>query len=471
MGISSQFEEQIDELAEDWRGVPQSEPKTKKHIHDSVHGTITLEAFIVAIVDLPPVQRLREISQLGPVEHVYPTANHTRFEHSLGVYHVACQLLESIQTYEYEFTQGQRNEIKAAAILHDIGHLPFSHLPEEFLIENTDLKKLIADENEIAEAEVVDPHEYIAFKFLNHNYFKEKIEDINSTYGKRLDPKKISKRILGQGETPEFTFLTQIIHGTLDADRIDYSLRDAQNIGLPGLVDTDRLYSTLKPVPDKENGAIKIGIDKKGLEAAKSLLLSRDRTKSVAHRHHVTLVAEEKIRRAIDEKFGSNPLDLIGLTDTELKNKLADTDIFDEYKFRRLPKRYISFKVQAKDARLTIDDEVNLKKQMNAEKAISDKLGFQALIIKSGFKIKGKPDPEEIIVHSEDEMDELTTYQHDQTLNERNNHLLQIYIDWRHLKSNPGDKEIENIKKIVADEFGINEDDICRDSVNHKTYD
>ncbi|MFW5977902.1 MAG: HD domain-containing protein, partial [Halohasta sp.] len=91
-------------------------------IKDSVHDHIEIEGVAEALLDTPTVQRLRHIKQLGTVQLVYPSANHTRFEHSLGVYHLANRALGQLGI---EGRQAER--IRAAALLHDVGHGPFSH--------------------------------------------------------------------------------------------------------------------------------------------------------------------------------------------------------------------------------------------------------------------------------------------------------------------------------------------------------
>ena len=101
-------------------------------IKDSVHDHIEIHGVAAALLDTPPVQRLRRISQLGTVTLVYPSANHTRFEHSLGVYHLADRALDHLAI------EGQQAErVRAAALLHDVGHCPYSHNIEDLLYRHT----------------------------------------------------------------------------------------------------------------------------------------------------------------------------------------------------------------------------------------------------------------------------------------------------------------------------------------------
>jgi HD superfamily phosphohydrolase len=116
-----------------------------KTIKDSVHDHITVEGVAADLLDTPEVQRLRRVTQLGTASLVYPSANHTRFEHSLGVYHLAGEALAQLGI------EGRQSErVRAAAMVHDVGHAPFSHNVEELLHRRTgkyhdDVDELLTD--------------------------------------------------------------------------------------------------------------------------------------------------------------------------------------------------------------------------------------------------------------------------------------------------------------------------------------
>ncbi|MFU8767936.1 MAG: HD domain-containing protein, partial [Candidatus Methanoperedens sp.] len=101
-----------------------------KVIRDPIHDYIELDELALKLVDTPEVQRLRRVRQLGFSNLVYPGANHTRFEHSLGVYHLTGHLVNQVDEHK-------RNELLAAGLLHDIGHGPFSHATEELITQYT----------------------------------------------------------------------------------------------------------------------------------------------------------------------------------------------------------------------------------------------------------------------------------------------------------------------------------------------
>ena len=153
-------------------------------IKDSVHDHITVEGVAEDLLDTPAVQRLRRIKQLGTAELVYPSANHTRFEHSLGVYHLARHALDHLGI---EGRQAER--VRAAAILHDIGHSPFSHNIEELVARRTGkMHDEVGDLLETGEvARVLALHD--------------------------IDPGRVAGLVAGKGE------LGQLVSGELDVDR------------------------------------------------------------------------------------------------------------------------------------------------------------------------------------------------------------------------------------------------------------
>ncbi|MEF8835057.1 MAG: HD domain-containing protein, partial [Candidatus Thermoplasmatota archaeon] len=103
---------------------------TYKTIQDTVHGSVKFSGPFLELIDCPELQRLRGIKQLGLTNLVFPGANHTRLEHSIGAYHVAEKMAQQLQLEEKE-----KKTVKAAALLHDVGHAPFSHTLE-FIIES-----------------------------------------------------------------------------------------------------------------------------------------------------------------------------------------------------------------------------------------------------------------------------------------------------------------------------------------------
>jgi len=250
-------------------------------IKDSVHDHIEVQGVASALLDTPPVQRLRNISQLGTVTLVYPSANHTRFEHSLGVYHLADRALSHLGI------EGQQAErVRAAALLHDVGHSPYSHNVEALIHRRTgkyhdDVDGLLGD----------GP---VARVLAEHG----------------LNPDRVAALVAGGGE------LGQLVSGELDVDRMDYLVRDAHHTGVPyGTIDHERLVRELCFVEGE------LVLDEGNVQTAESLLLARALMNPTVYQHHVARIAKSMLRRGTEE--------LLAATDTtaETLRRWDDSDL------------------------------------------------------------------------------------------------------------------------------------------------
>lgn len=459
MNSEKRLEKRLEEITKEWEETRDIERKEKKKIHDPVHGTIVLEGYLVALLDLPLVQRLREIKQLGPAERLYPGANHTRFEHTLGVYSAANSILRKLdEEGETEITDTQRMEVKAAALLHDIGHLPFSHMSERFLEEYTDI-------TEDSDVPASDIHELIGYKLLQTDYVEDHIQRINREYGIGLQIDRIRNIIVRNIDSQSYAFLTDIIHGPLDADRIDYLLRDSYKVGLPTVIDSDRLLETLTLIEDHESPEKhrRLGIQRKGTEAAESLFVARDRLKPIIHNHHVTLVAENMILREIISSYKDNPMELVGVTDHELFARLMENESprFTRYRERKFPKRYQYFTIKSKgkkgnkDAKKKIKD-VDLKTIQQLEEELSEYLDEPLVIINEPEQfdrssigdtiVEGKNGrPEELVI----ELNRSYKGKSVKTVKPE----IQIHSHWKDASKNNIDEEA--IKECISTSFSI----------------
>jgi HD superfamily phosphohydrolase len=247
-------------------------------IKDSVHDHIEIEGVAEQLLDTPPVQRLRRINQLGTVRMVYPSANHTRFEHSLGVFHLADRALENLSI------EGQQAErVRAAALLHDIGHSPYSHNIESVIYRETgkyhdEVHELIGD-GPVAEV----------------------------LTGAGLNPDTVADVIAGKGE------LGQLVSGELDVDRMDYLVRDAHHTGVPyGTIDHERLIRELRFVDGT------LVLDDGNVQTAESLLLARALMNPTVYQHHVARIAKAMLRRATERALDA------GETDAETLRRMDD---------------------------------------------------------------------------------------------------------------------------------------------------
>ncbi len=233
-----------------------------KVIRDSIHGDIRLMEHEIKIVDTPEFQRLRRIKQLGMTYLVYPSANHTRFEHSLGVMHIAGRIAKKLGLEEEE-----NNLIRLAALLHDIGHCPLSHSSERLLLTYLNTT-----------------HEALAKEII----LNSKIKDILRDYG--YSEKEVIKILEGKRG-----YLSKIISSSLDADRMDYLVRDAHHTGVAyGIIDLDRIITTIEI---KKNMLV---VEHGGLHAVEALLVARFLMMPTVYLHHTSRIADAMFLKAME---------------------------------------------------------------------------------------------------------------------------------------------------------------------------
>lgn len=280
-----------------------------EEIRDPVHGYIKLDPLACALVETPQLQRLRWIRQLGLASLVYPGASHTRFEHSLGTYHLA-----RILAGQLELGGEEAARIGAAALLHDIGHGPLSHASESMI------SLYLRHEHERVSDLLKEPE----------------IAGILDTCGIR--PAEIQQLIRGS------TMLGQIISGEIDADRMDYLIRDAHYTGVAyGVFDHLRLMARMSI----HNG--ELVIDAGGVHAAESLLVSRLLMHPTVYFHHVCRISECMLASAIGWMIDDGQVDpkqIKRMDDIQLFSTMAEAggyaaEIGERIKRRRLFKRAV----------------------------------------------------------------------------------------------------------------------------------
>jgi HD superfamily phosphohydrolase len=281
--------------------------KSHLDIIDPIHDFIRVYGPELRIIDSPVFQRLRGIRQLSGAHLTYPGAQHTRFEHSLGVMHIASQAGQALKEKGILKTDDIEN-LRVAALLHDIGHGPFSHLFEEILQQR---KKI--------------SHEEMGRRII----LKTELGDILSKSG--YDKKFITKLAFGDSK-PQF--MNQIISGILSADIMDYLLRDGYFTGAEhAKIDHKRITQSLE-VHQK-----KLALESSALYSFESMMHSRHQMFKAVYFHKTVRSAEvmllESIRLA-DKELGLTSLNLddyVKLTDESLLFKLLSlSDDSDELK-------------------------------------------------------------------------------------------------------------------------------------------
>ncbi len=240
----------------------------RKIINDPVHGFITInDPLIFEIINHPFYQRLRRIQQMALAQLVYPGAVHTRLHHSLGAYHLMSMAINELRDKGVEITSEEALAAKAAILLHDIGHGPYSHALEKVLlkgINHEDLSLVIMDALNEDSHPNLNGQLSLAIQIFTNQYPK--------------------------------TFLHQLISGQLDVDRLDYLSRDSFFTGVSeGVVGYERILKMLT-VCDNE-----LVVEEKGINSVEKFLLSRQLMYWQVYRHK-TVVASEKMLVKIIER-------------------------------------------------------------------------------------------------------------------------------------------------------------------------
>lgn len=288
-------------------------------IRDPLWNNIRLDPLSFELIDTPAFQRLRYVRQLGLAFLVYPGATHARFEHALGTFHLARRTLNLLEEQE-EFSAVGRDEctlVRAAALLHDIGHYPFSHALEEIgAMHHEEVARPLICEGEVA--------------------------DILRRELGRDAPERIMAVIRGESDSP----LQGLVSGSIDLDKLDYLRRDAFMCGVSyGEIDVDRLINALTILRDPDTGAAQIGMFEKGLSALEGLLFAKYQMYRNVYWHHAVRSATAMYKRLVADALDAGTLDartLAGFTDEGLLHELAKSGpnpLLAALRERRLYKR------------------------------------------------------------------------------------------------------------------------------------
>ena len=285
-------------------------------VRDPLWNNIRLDAEALAVLDTPAFQRLRYVRQLGHAFLVYPGATHTRFEHALGAYHLARRAIAQLAESGAAPDAATARTLRLAALLHDVGHYPFSHALEEAGLPS---------------------HEILAERHLGSGELGVVLSDAG------VSPAALLPLIQGTSDHP----LAGLISGGLDVDKLDYLSRDALMCGVPyGVIDVERLLASLTVQPSADGRRL-LALHEKGLTALESLLFARYQMYRNVYWHHAvraaTVMFKRLVRRAI--AAGRISVEAVALaTDDGLLHELQQHDttgLARALRERRLAKRAV----------------------------------------------------------------------------------------------------------------------------------
>ena len=284
-------------------------------VRDPLWNNIRLDPEALAVVDTAAVQRLRYVRQLGHAFLVYPGATHSRFEHALGAYHLARRLLAQVEDAgDARVEPADRVRLKLAALLHDIGHYPFSHALEEAGLPH---------------------HEVLAGRQLASDGLAQRLAELDAP------AEQLLPLIQGTAREP----LAGLVSGSLDVDKLDYLSRDAWMCGVPyGVIDVDRLLTSLTVASDPA-GRRMLALHEKGLAALESLLFAKYQMYRNVYWHHAVRSATAMFKRLVRRAIATAQLEPAAVavaTDDGLIHDLMQRDttgLARRLRERRLAKR------------------------------------------------------------------------------------------------------------------------------------
>jgi len=323
-----------------------------KVVHDPIHGSVPIEGVFLEVADRHEMQRLRHVKQLGMGYLVFPGANHTRFEHCLGTYHLAGRMADAI-----DLSKEDSDLVRMAGLLHDMCHSPYSHTLERTTESITGM-----DHMELARAIITGKARNHASAFDRLLDGVDPIGDVISREG--ISPDEVCDLIAfhespkgslddftgGRSYFPSRDYAHQIIHGPVDADQMDYLMRDAHYSGMThGDIDCERLINTMAVHNDR------IVISRGGITAAEGLMVSRSLMYTSVYFHETVKIAERMLVKAV-ENSGIDLSELYLWTDSDLINSLLSCDGRASDTARRLMMRDLNKKALIVYAEETDED-------------------------------------------------------------------------------------------------------------------
>lgn len=310
-----------------------------KVIKDLVHGYINIDENVQALIDTPYFQRLHRVKQLT-CTLLFPSVNHTRYEHSLGVMKLACDFFSTLKPLLIE--EGKKDEeleilfnhLRFASLLHDVGHSAFSHLGEKFLEKDEimdAISKVTGEKNEVLNSVFYNnkgilmgsPHELMSCYFI--------LKKFKDFLPQNMDLYFMCRMIIGnhykENEKWAENICIQILNSpSIDVDKLDYLMRDNHMTGkIAPFMDIERLLASLSIDSDK-----KLCFIAKALPAVQSVVDSRDSLYLWVYHHHISIYSDFLLGEMLNESMERGNLDRKRFFSPEAitDNLIADDDVY-----------------------------------------------------------------------------------------------------------------------------------------------
>ena len=305
--------------------------RASKEFNDPIWGTVLLTPVELVVLNSPLLQRLRRIRQLGVVHLVYPGANHTRFEHSIGVCHQVGRIARSVNEHagvdrsKWLFDDRLIQRLRLAGLVHDVGHGVLSHVSEHALRSVKSVNELLlAFLKEKSRPQLPQLSEMAAFYILDSDAFRDLITLAYKVGEQVASPgtaEEIATMVAGLKVSDEFPLLHELISGPFDADKLDYIARDAIMCGVPVVTDVNRLIQKmralsvtvdelpkhLKQTVDSRKNYVITGISRSGARAIDEVVLARSLMFDKVYRHQKVRAVEIMVESALGRIALANP--------------------------------------------------------------------------------------------------------------------------------------------------------------------
>lgn len=364
------LEKKINAFVEDLLDGYYPEKNDGKVIHDPIWGSVFYSGWEIQIIDSPVVQRLRDIHQLGMADLTYTAARHSRFEHSLGTAAIAGRMVEHLKKRSKDYAVCDRdiNTVRLAALLHDVGHCFYSHLSERVYGSMPGFSELMKEKDVKC-----SPHEFMSYLIITSDAFVgffDEYVDFPDKYSSRDILLRAANMVVGKknkdssGNT--LSFLTSVINGEFDADKLDYTQRDSYTAGIAMTYGVDRFLMKLMVYSMQKDGATDyvLAVDSDALTTIEELIFNRSILYVYMYRHQKVLATEAALRDVVlgmaDVGLLDDPSDFLKYSDSDVENfDTVDSIPFEDennlltlgrmiknIKARKLPKRVEEFSLE-----------------------------------------------------------------------------------------------------------------------------